>query len=189
MQNLLEELKYLNLGQKCPILVFSGWNLKIILPYLKSVPSNLSNCWVLCKKQKLNLEPEIPYLGVLSNNLKKILSYLKSEPSNWSCCKVWSKNKSPWIWGQKCLIWVFFGLEFENNIVTLETSTLEFVENEFLTHTVKFCVRTIFSKVPGYAFSEGLDPRLLYKVCPTKVNKIIFIRNKKNISFRFLWLW
>ena len=74
MQNLLQELKYLNLGQKCPILVFSGWNLKIILPYLKSVPSNLSNCWVLCKKQKLNLEPEIPYLGVLSNNLKKILS-------------------------------------------------------------------------------------------------------------------
>ena len=48
-----------------------------------------------------------------------------------------------------------FALEFENNIVIFEISTLEFLNNEFLIHTVNFGI--------GSAFSQ--DPGPLYKVC------------------------
>ena len=50
-----------------------------------------------------------------------------------------------------------FGLEFINNIVRFEISTLKFVKNESLTHTVNFGI--------GFAFSEGPGPGSLYKVC------------------------
>ena len=52
----------------------------------------------------------------------------------------------------------FFLLEFENNIVLFETSTIEFIKNEFLTRTVNFSVRCPFSEGP----SQGPGP--LYKV-------------------------
>ena len=59
------------------------------------------------------------------------------------------------------------GLKFKKTIVIFEMSTLKFVKNESLTHTVNFGVGSAFSKVPGSAFSEGpgLGPGLLYKVC------------------------
>ena len=40
----------------------------------------------------------------------------------------------------------------------------------FLTHTVNFGIRSVFSKRPASAFSEGPGPGLvpLYKVCPFK---------------------
>ena len=52
-----------------------------------------------------------------------------------------------------------FGLEFENNIVIFEISTLKFDISESLSHTVNFGI--------GSAFSEGLGPSLdpLYTVC------------------------
>ena len=51
------------------------------------------------------------------------------------------------------------GLEFQKSIVIFEISTLQFVKNESLTHTVNFDI--------GSAFSEGLGPcpGPLYKVC------------------------
>ena len=46
-------------------LVFLDWNLKTILSYLKSAPSNLSNCKTLRKNKKcLNLGPKEPYLDI-----------------------------------------------------------------------------------------------------------------------------
>ena len=55
-----------------------------------------------------------------------------------------------------------FGLEFLKTVVIFEMSTLKFVINESLIHTVNFG--------PGFAFSEGpglgLGP--LYKVCQKK---------------------
>ena len=36
--------------QKCLSWVFLGWNLKVIKSYLKSAPSNSSNCKILRKK-------------------------------------------------------------------------------------------------------------------------------------------
>ena len=38
-----------------------------------------------------------------------------------------------------------FGLEFENNIAIFEISTLKFVKNESLTHTVNFGRGSAFS--------------------------------------------
>ena len=46
-------------------------------------------------------------------------------------------------------------------------NTLKFVKIEFLNHTVNFCVRSVFSKGPESAFSEGPGPgsASLYEVC------------------------
>ena len=60
-----------------------------------------------------------------------------------------------------------FGLESQKTIVLFEISTLKFVINESLTHTVNFGIGSAFSKGPGSAFSEGPGPGPgpLYKVC------------------------
>ena len=70
-----------NFGTK--IYVFLGWNLKTSLSYLKSAPSNLSNCKIsrkiqnFEKRQKcLSLGPKMPYLNIFD---------------------------------QKCRIWIFLG--------------------------------------------------------------------------------
>ena len=89
------KMPYLGIfDQKCMISVFLGWNLKTILSYLKSAPSNLSNCKVLHKKKCLSFGPKMPDLGIVDWNLKTIFSYLKSPPSNLSDCKVFRKNKN-----------------------------------------------------------------------------------------------
>ena len=56
----------------------------------------------------------------------------------------------------------FLGKYFKKTIVIFEISTLKFVKNESLTHTVNFGI--------GSAFSEGPDPSPgpFYKVCPRR---------------------
>ena len=44
------------------------------------------------------------------------------------------------------------------NIAIFEFNTLEFVKNEYLVSTVKFDIRSIFSKGSGLSFSEGPCP-------------------------------
>ena len=63
-----------------------------------------------------------------------------------------------------------FGLEFEKAIVISEISTLEFLKNQFLTHTVNFFVGPVFSYGPGSGFAKGPGPGPgpFYKVCPRK---------------------
>ena len=59
-------------------------------------------------------------------------------------------------------------------IVIFEIRTLQFVKNEFLTHTVNFGTWSAFCKVPGFAFSQDpvpgpvLSPSPLYNVCPNQ---------------------
>ena len=53
---------------------------------------------------------------------------------------------------------------FENKIAIYEVSTLEFLKNEFLNHSVNFGVAFRFSKSRAPTFSEGLGPGPLYKV-------------------------
>ena len=50
------------------------------------------------------------------------------------------------------------GLEFSKTIVIFEISTLKFVKNESLTHTVNFGIELTFSKGSGSAFSEDPGP-------------------------------
>ena len=51
-----------------------------------------------------------------------------------------------------------------------EISILEFLKNEFLTHTVSFGIGSALSKCPESTVSEdtGQDPGPLYKVCHIK---------------------
>ena len=60
-----------------------------------------------------------------------------------------------------------FELEFENNTVIFEISTLKFVISESLSYIVDFSIGSAFSKGPGPACSEGPGPGPcpLYKVC------------------------
>ena len=62
-----------------------------------------------------------------------------------------------------------FGLEFSKTIVMFKISTLKFVRNESLTHTVNFSIESAFSKGPGSAFSECPGPvqGLPYKLSPS----------------------
>ena len=72
LQSFVQRLKFQNLDQQCLILVFLGWNLKTILPYLKSAPSNLSDCKNFTKKQKcLNLGPKMCNSGIFGPEFKK----------------------------------------------------------------------------------------------------------------------
>ena len=70
---ILIKKKSLNLGPKCLIWVFLTKNTLfgyfgakiLVLRYLMSAPSNLSNCKALQKKQRcLNLGPKMSYLGI-----------------------------------------------------------------------------------------------------------------------------
>ena len=102
------------------------------MSYLKSTPSNLSNCKSYQKKQKcVNVGSKMLYLVLfdqkclirvfLGSNLKTILSYLKSAPSNLSNCKISQRNKMPKFGTKKSIFGYFwprmpylgiFGLEF-----------------------------------------------------------------------------
>ena len=95
--------------------------------------------------------PKIPYLDIFGQELKKkLLSDLKSALSNLSIFKI--SRKKP---------------KFGTKMVIFEISTLKFVKNESLNHTVNFGIESTFSNGPWSAFSEGRSPGpgLLYKVC------------------------
>ena len=76
--------------------------------YLKSAPSNLSNCKILRKKQKyLNLKPKMLIWVSLDCHVRTVLSYLKSAPSNLSNWKILRKKKSL-IWAKNALFGYFW---------------------------------------------------------------------------------
>ena len=87
-----------------------------------------------------------------------------------SCCKILRKNKNSQalgIFDPKCLFEIFLGKNFKKTIVIFEISTLKFVKNESLTHTVNFSIGLAFSKDSGSTFSDSLRrvPGLPYRVC------------------------
>ena len=69
----------------CLILVLLGWNLKIILSYLKSPPTNLYHFKILWKKKNWYIWNQKCLMWVFSwENFENLLSYFKSAPSNLS---------------------------------------------------------------------------------------------------------
>ena len=64
LQSLVQKQKSLNLVPKMPYFDFLGWNLKIILSYLKSAPSNLSNCKISRKNKMLKFGTKNVYLRI-----------------------------------------------------------------------------------------------------------------------------
>ena len=80
-----------------------------------------------------------------------------------------------------------FGMEFENNIVTFEISTLKFVKVEFLTHTVNsrkdFSTKRSLLDVNNYP--RKLAQKIInYKLCKSNKipSKLIEQNNRKKIA-------
>ena len=69
---------------------------KLLLPYLKSAPSNFSLCKISQKKQKcLNFGPNSLFWQIWGRNLQTILWYLKSAPSILFNYKILQRTKLP----------------------------------------------------------------------------------------------
>ena len=128
--NLEPKMRYLSIcDQKCRIWVLFDNNfLKELFPCLKSAPLNFSN-WKYCEVMKMpKFGTKNAWYGYFCSRIpKKLLSYLKSAPSNLSFAKCHKKaimhkfaTKNVWLLS-------IFGLQFGNNIVILEITTLEFV--------------------------------------------------------------
>ena len=149
--------KTLNLGLKLSQLGILGWNFKKLMSNLKSASSNLLTCKVSSKNKKfLNFGPKIPYLGVLGMQFNK--NYYQFFNQHTRICetlKVHPKRKKINL-GPK-ILYLGLWLECWKTIVIFEISTLKFVKNESLTHTVNFGIES--------AFSEGPRPGPLYKAC------------------------
>ena len=86
--------KNFKFGTKMPLIcVYLGWNLKMLLSYLKLVSSNLSCCKVWCKnKIPLIWDQKCLIWVILDWGLKRILPYLKTTLSNFSNRKNLWKN-------------------------------------------------------------------------------------------------
>ena len=60
--------------------------------------------------------------------------------------------------GTKNVLFGYSWTRILKNYVIFEINTLEFVKIEVLTHTVNFCIGSLFSKGSVSAFSEGPGP-------------------------------
>ena len=116
----------LNLKPKLSYMGILDWNLKKLLLYLKSAPSNLSYCKASYKKKLWVLDQNL-----LGYNLKKLLSYLKSAHSNMSKCKVSCWMKKFQVWNQNCLIWVFLDWNLKKFLLYLKLAPSSLLKMNF----------------------------------------------------------
>ena len=112
-------------GTKSLICIFLCWNLKGLLSYLKSASLNLSCCKVSAKVKILTFGAKNVLFGYFWARISK-----KNYCHNWNkhpriclIAKFWEKTKTS-KYGTKNALSGYFGLEFENNIIMLETNTL-----------------------------------------------------------------
>ena len=128
LQNFTEKQKCLNLGPKTPDLGILGWNLKTILSYLKSAPSNLSDCKILRKNKSAWIWDQKYLVCVfLGKNFKNTIVIFEISTLEFVCLQNFTeKQKCLNLWPKKTGLGIL-GLEFENNIVIFEISTLKFV--------------------------------------------------------------
>ena len=83
------------------------------------------------------------------------------------------KTKMPKFGTKNTLFGVFFSQNFRKTIVIFQISTLKFVKNECLTHTVN--VVGIGSAFSRSVFSEGLGPGPLNEICHLKGNFLLVL--------------
>ena len=69
-----------------------------------------------------------------------------------------AKKRTPKFGTKNVLFGYFWARILRPTAAIFEISTLKFVENESLTHTVDFSMGSTFSKCPGPVFSEGPGP-------------------------------
>ena len=63
---------------------FGVVNLKNLLSYLKSAPSNFPKCNISCKNKTSKFGTKMPYLGIFRLKFEETVVILKSLPSNFS---------------------------------------------------------------------------------------------------------
>ena len=85
------------------------------------------------------------------------------------------KTKMPKFGTKNTLFGGFFGQNFKKTIVIFQISTLKFVKNECLTHTVNVGIGSAFSKCPRSVFSEGLGPGPLNEISHLKGNFLLVL--------------
>ena len=114
------------LDKKFLIRVVLQYNFEKLLSCFKSSASNLSNCKILPKKQKLSKfgTKNALFWHFWATVLKKLLSYLKSAPSNLWNCKILGKNRNCLNLGWKMPYLGVFQLEFKKFFVIFENSTI-----------------------------------------------------------------
>ena len=112
---------------------FCARTLKVLLSYLKSAPSILSNSKILWRKKIAQICDKKCLISVFltqnavfgyfwSQLFEKLLSKLKPAPLILSNSKILSNNENAYIWDQKCLIWVFFGWNFKKLLSYLKAT-------------------------------------------------------------------
>ena len=121
MQNFTKKQKCLNLGQKSLIHVFWGSKLKLILSYLKSVPSNIASCKISWKNKNAYIfHQKCLILLILGNKFRKPIVIFEISILNFVYLQNFAKKtkifiletKIAWfgyfwtgIWKQYCNIW------------------------------------------------------------------------------------
>ena len=84
------------MDKKCLILVFLGWNLKKLLPYLKSTPSNLSDCKFREKTKMSQFGTKNASLGYFWAGIwKKYCHIWNQHPRLCLIAKFYKKTKIP----------------------------------------------------------------------------------------------
>ena len=109
--------------------VFFDWNLKTILSYMKSAPSNLSNCKISRKKQNcLNLGPKMFYLGIFGLKFQKTSVIFEISTLEFVKLRNLVKKWKFLIWNEKCFIWIFLAWNLKT-ILSYLKSTLSNLYN------------------------------------------------------------
>ena len=138
-QNLTNKLKCLTLGAEIPETTEMFWNrnLKTVLSYLKSTPSNLSTWKIWQRKQnRVNLDSKICYFAFFGWNLKQY-------------CHIW--NQRPRI----CLI-AKFGAKLEDADFKYDNSILKILaetypNKAFLVKNIQ--IKDFWSQICVFLFS------------------------------------
>ena len=155
-----------------------GWDFKTILSYLKSAPSNLSNCKIWRKQKCLNLGNKNALFGSFwARILKKTIvmfeistfEVVQNFVTKQNCQKLGLKMPYLGIFDQKDLIWVYLGKSFKKTIFIFETSTLKFVYLQNFTKKQK-CLnlgpKVLYLGIFGLEFKK----KLLSYLKPTPSN-------------------
>ena len=102
-------------NQKCLILLFWDWNFKKLLPYLKSAPSNLSNCKIVRKNKNAKFGTKNALFGYFWAIILKTYCHIWNQ-YHWICliakfCKKKQNKTKKTNLGPKIPYLGIFGLE------------------------------------------------------------------------------
>ena len=145
------------MDRNCSIWIFLCWNLKIVFSYLKSTPSNFSNCKVWGKNKILEFETKICFICVFWAAILKNYCHIWNQCSGvclieeldakirilkFSTKNTWFGNFKAQIWKYFCHLWnqlprISLGATFPLGIKILEFGMKNGLFGYFLTRILK----------------------------------------------------